>query len=226
MNKTKGSSAVALALATALMGGCQNKAQDRITLLEQTNRELTGRLNQLRAQLDAERQNRGEANRQLLAAQGEIDALNRQLAEMPEPQEAAPGWTDTPSGAMIAIDSSVLFAPGKDTLRPEARRTLDGIASTLNGEYASMDVFVFGHTDDQPIRKSGWEDNWELSAQRALAVTRYLQFKGIAPGRLSAAGCGEHRPRADNSSMASRAQNRRVSIFVVDTSLELGHPTR
>jgi len=215
-----------LALALILAGGCANQDKQRITMLEQTNRDLTARLNQLRAQHDATARARGDLDRQLLAAQGEIDALNRQLAEAPKPQElAAPGWTDTPSGAMIAIDSSVLFAPGKDTLRPEAQRTLDGIVSTLQGEYGDKDVIVFGHTDNQPILKSGWKDNWQLSSERALAVVRYLQAKGVDVSRLAAAGCGEHRPRAANDSAASRAQNRRVSIFVVDANLGLGRPT-
>lgn len=214
-----------LALAVILAGGCTNQDRQRITMLEQTNGDLTSRLNQLRGQLDMTTQGRGDLDRQLLAAQGEIDALNRQLAEMPEPQLAAPGWTDTPSGAMIAIDSSVLFAPGKVTLRPEAQRTLDGIVSTLQGEYGDKDVIVFGHTDNQPIRKSGWEDNWQLSSERALAVVRYLQKKGVDTSRLAAAGSGEYRPRAANDSAANRAQNRRVSIFVVDASLALGRPT-
>lgn len=214
-----------LALAVILAGGCTNQDRQRITMLEQTNGDLTSRLNQLRGQLDMTTQGRGDLDRQLLAAQGEIDALNRQLAEMPEPQLAAPGWTDTPSGAMIAIDSSVLFAPGKVTLRPEAQRTLDGIVSTLQGEYGDKDVIVFGHTDNQPIRKSGWEDNWQLGSERALAVVRYLQKKGVDTSRLAAAGSGEYRPRAANDSAANRAQNRRVSIFVVDASLALGRPT-
>jgi len=214
-----------LAVALILAGGCANGSKQRITMLEQTNRDLSSRLNQLRSQLDTTAQARSDLDRQLLAAQGEIDALNRQLAEAPEVQQPAPGWTDTPSGAMIAIDSSVLFAPGKDTLRPEAQRTLDGIVSTLEGEYRDKDIIVFGHTDNQPIRKSGWEDNWQLSTERALAVVRYLQAKGVDTARMAAAGCGEYRPRAANDSAASRAQNRRVSIFVVDANLALGRPT-
>jgi len=225
MNVLRRTVPATLLVAVFAVGGCQNKAHERITVLERTNHDLTMRLNQAQGQLGSEQRTRSDLNRQLLAAQGEIDALNRQLAEVPAPAPAAPGWTDTPSGAMIAIDSSVLFAPGKDTLRPEAQRTLGAIVSALAGEYADKDVFVFGHTDNQPIKKSGWQDNWQLSSQRALAVVRYLQSHDIAPDRLVASGCAEYRPRTENNSAANRAQNRRVSIFVVDKTLQLGRPT-
>jgi len=214
-----------LGLALVLSGGCANQGKKRLAMLENTNRDLTERLNELRAQMNGMNQARSDAQRQLLAAQGEIDALNRQLAEIPETTPVAPGWTDTPSGAMIAIDSSVLFAPGKQTLRGSALRALDGIVSTLQGEYADKDIIVFGHTDNQPIKKSGWEDNWQLSTERSLAVIRYLQDKGINPSRLAASGCSEYRPRASNDSPSSRSQNRRVAIFVVDPELGLGHAT-
>ena len=125
---------------------------------------------------------------------------------------------------MIAIEDRVLFAPGKITLRQEARRTLDAVVSTVQGEYADKDIFVFGHTDDRPIVKSGWTDNWQLSTERALAVARYLRQRAVATPRLVVAGCGEYRPRAANDSEADRAKNRRVQILAVDPELRLGRP--
>jgi chemotaxis protein MotB len=115
---------------------------------------------------------------------------------------------------MIAIEGEVLFQSGKVTLRPEALKALESVARTLNSEYSDRDVLVFGHTDGQPIKKSGWKDNLELSAQRALAVVRYLQGKGVSPKRLVAGGCGEHRPRVERS--GNVAKNRRVEVFVLD----------
>ncbi len=206
----------------AAAGGCADKHKQRITLLEETNRDLTGRLNAMGNQLVEFDRSRGELDGQLLAAHGQIDELQRRLAEIPPPQEAAPGWTAVPGGAMIAIQSSVLFAPGKAVLRTESRRTLDAIVSTLQGEYADKEVLVFGHTDDRPIKKSGWTDNWELSSERALAVVRYLKDRGVTPSRLAACGGSEFRPRVSNTSEVNRAQNRRVEIFAVDLELGLG----
>lgn len=213
---------ITVLIVVATVGGCAKQHKQRIALLEQTNRNLTERINNMRNQLDATDLSRNEIDGQLLVAHDQIDELQRRLAELPPPQEAAPGWTAVPGGAMIAIQSSVLFAPGKATLRSESRRTLDAIVSTLQGEYGDQDVLVFGHTDDRPIRKSGWIDNWDLSTQRALAVVRYLKDRGVAPTRLAACGGGEFRPLAPNTSEANRAQNRRVEIFAVHPELRLG----
>jgi chemotaxis protein MotB len=121
-----------------------------------------------------------------------------------------------PGGGMIAIEDNLLFAAGKVQLRAEARKTLDAIVSTLRSEYGDKDIVVFGHTDDRPIKKSGWDDNWQLSSERALAVTRYLQEHGIESHRLVSAGCGEYRPRSVNDSDSNRTRNRRVEIFAID----------
>ena len=120
---------------------------------------------------------------------------------------------------MIAIEGEVLFSPGKVSLKESAKRTLDGVVSTIQGEYADKDVFVFGHTDDRPIKKSGWKDNWQLSTERALAVVRYLGDHGVTSTRLAACGAGEHRPRVGNTSQANRAKNRRVEIYAVDREI-------
>ena len=82
-------------------------------------------------------------------------------------------------------------------------RALDPVIRTLNSEYPSQDVLVYGHTDNVPIKKSGWKDNFELSTQRALSVVRQLQTRGVSPTRLVAAGCGEHRPVLPNHCGAS-----------------------
>ena len=195
--------------------GCANQSKERMVLLEDANRGLTARLNRSSAEAAAAREDQQRLDRRLADALGEIDRLNQELANQPTPQAAAPGWTAVPGGAMIAIDAGVLFAPGRIDLRGESRRTLDGIVSTTQGEYADKDVLIIGHTDDRPIKKSGWQDNYQLSTERALAVVRYLKEHGVATSRLIAGGVGEFRPRASNASDAGRARNRRVEIFAI-----------
>jgi len=86
----------------------------------------------------------------------------------------------------------------------------------LREKYNGKQVDVVGHTDTDPIRKTKdkWKDNWELSAERALTVARYLIQRGIAEDKIRAVGCGESRPIASNSTASGKAKNRRVEIVV------------
>jgi len=214
---------IAVVVFAGLMGGCASTDKDRAAGLEGANRDLNGQLARARTDIEACNRERDSLNRRLTEALQSAESLRAQLANAPVPvEEPAPGWTAVPGGAMIAIDDSVLFAPGKVVLRQEAKKTLDSVASTINGKYSTKDILVFGHTDDQPIKKSGWEDNWQLSSERALAVVRYLKGHNVAADRLVAAGCGENRPRAKNDSESGRLQNRRVEIFAIEPQSRTG----
>lgn len=219
------SSWVAVLVAGSLLTGCSSSGnKERIAALEAENRRLNDLLGNTQGEIGSATRARDELNRRLAELAAENASLRTQLANVPPPQEvmAPSGWTAVPGGAMIAIEDDVLFAPGKIVLRDDARRTLDRIVSTLNGEYGDKDIFVFGHTDDQPIKKSGWQDNWQLSSERSLAVARHLLGHGISPSRVVAAGCSEYRPRAANNSEANRKTNRRVEIFAIDPSISSG----
>ena len=75
-------------------------------------------------------------------------------------------------------------------------------------------IGIEGHTDNQPIAKSGWKDNWELSLARARSVLTTLVAHGVAPNRIAATGYGEYRPISSNDTAKGRAKNRRVEIVV------------
>ncbi len=71
---------------------------------------------------------------------------------------------------------------------------------------------IAGHTDNI----GGSDYNYRLSAARASAVRQALISHGIAPGRLTAIGYGESRPKSDNATFAGRAINRRVEFRRLD----------
>jgi len=93
---------------------------------------------------------------------------------------------------------------------------LDHIREVLQQKYPGKQIDVVGHTDTDPINKTKdlWKDNWELSAQRALAVTRYLIARGIDDKMIRAVGCGQARPVVSNATATGKAKNRRVEIVV------------
>ncbi|MBI4226988.1 MAG: flagellar motor protein MotB, partial [Candidatus Omnitrophica bacterium] len=75
---------------------------------------------------------------------------------------------------------------------------------------------IEGHTDNEPIKASGWKSNWELSTARATSVLHYLvDNKGVSPERVSAIGYGEYRPVISNATAEGRQQNRRVEVVVL-----------
>jgi chemotaxis protein MotB len=73
---------------------------------------------------------------------------------------------------------------------------------------------IEGHTDDQPIARSGWKSNWELGSARALAILHFMARMNFDPSKLSAATYGQYRELAANDSPAQRALNRRAVITV------------
>ncbi|MFH0981040.1 MAG: OmpA family protein [Planctomycetota bacterium] len=218
-----GGGSVLWVLAAMMIGGCQDPNKEKIKLLEGNNQALTEELNGCQNDLTQARAERDGCQQDLAAARSENAGLRGQLANQPK-EKVPEGWTAVPGGAMIAIEGWALFDSGKATIQESSRKVLDLIIDQVQKTYPTKDVLVFGHTDDVPIKVSGWEDNWELSAQRALAVVRYFSKHGINAKRVVACGCGEHRPRVPNDSERNRDKNRRVEIFVLDPQPRTGTP--
>jgi chemotaxis protein MotB len=123
-------------------------------------------------------------------------------------------------GLAIIFLAEVLFDSGKADIRKEAFEALNKIAGVLKDNIGDRDIGIEGHTDNEPIKYSGWKSNWELSTARAISVLHYMvDEKGIGPKKVSATGYGEYRPVASNDSVESRRQNRRVEIVVLPKNI-------
>ncbi len=118
-------------------------------------------------------------------------------------------------GLVITFVSEVLFDSGKAKLRNDSLPKLDKVAGVLNTTVADLNVGIEGHTDNEPIKKSGWRSNWELSSARALSVLHYLSEKNVGEPRMAAIGYGEYKPVAGNESKTGRQKNRRVEIVIL-----------
>jgi chemotaxis protein MotB len=119
-------------------------------------------------------------------------------------------------GLVITVVGDLLFDSGKAKIRSEAFPTLDKVAKVLQENVPQFNIGIEGHTDNQPIKYSGWKSNWELSTARALSVVHYLvKQKNISPDRLSAIGYGQFHPIATNDTREGRQLNRRVEIVIL-----------
>ncbi|URL58424.1 OmpA family protein [Luteibacter flocculans] len=116
----------------------------------------------------------------------------------------------------IGIRGSVLFALNSDQLQPEGQDVLKSIAGPLSEYLKSRDeiLMVSGFTDDRQVHDGNrhFTDNWELSAERALTVTRALVAEGVPASSVFAAAFGAEQPVGSNASEEGRAMNRRVEI--------------
>ena len=125
----------------------------------------------------------------------------------------------TLSNGRIGISGSVLFALNSAQLQPQGRDLLKSLAGPLSGYLKARDeiLMVSGFTDDRQVRDGNrrFADNWELSAERALTVTRALVDEGVPAASVFAAAFGSGQPVSSNADEEGRARNRRVEIAPV-----------
>ena len=117
----------------------------------------------------------------------------------------------------VNMEAAILFDSGKADVKPEGLDILNKMVETLKN-VRDKAIRIEGHTDNIQITGAlvrTFPTNWELSAARAINVTRFLQEQGIDPVNLSAAAFAEHKPVADNSVKEERAKNRRIEITLV-----------
>ncbi len=161
-----------------------------------------------RIELNALRKLRAAAEKR--AAQ--FRKLNKQFRKMISSGSIKVYWR---RGRMIVgMPSRVLFPSGKAKLSKWGMRTLGRVAGKLR-QMKGRRFIVAGHTDNVPIGKALFADNWELAAMRALRVTRFLVEKGMNPRNLAAAGYGSYDPIRTNRSRWGRKQNRRIELVLV-----------
>lgn len=194
--------------------------------------------------LNATIQNLTQQNAEL---QRQLDDINRRYAEamgrqanqpaLPEPLDNAirqfaqqnPDLVEyDPIHGVVKFKSDVTFASGQATLTPHARQTIDRFSQILNSPDANgYELIVAGHTDNVPVSNpatiaAGHKDNWYLSAHRAISVADELMKEQVSPQRIAVTGYADQRPVASNATAEGRAQNRRVEVLILPTTVKTG----
>lgn len=209
----------AAALVSMVGMGCQNSVVSERDALYRQNNELQNRNDELARQL-ASREAQPAATPALPAA-----AVAPRLPEpAPEPMPVAPAPAPKPDlgdlevthdkvagTTTVNLPSDVFFASGQAVLLPEAKHSLVKLVTALKKEYTGKPIRIEGYTDSDPIRKSHWKSNVELSEKRAEAVRDYLVSKGVSPERFNIEGLGDAKPK----SRTDKARNRRVELVVL-----------
>jgi len=206
--------AIGVAAIGLVLGGCQGKGADLETQLEQyqvENSDLrteNDRLSSALAECDLSNDAMNSENNRL---RQEIASLQSRPAPATSGFEGIDGIGVSSRGGEIVVEvaGDVLFDSGSVTLKNDSRQRLNQIASVIQQRYPNNRIRIAGHTDIDPIRRSKWETNERLSAERALAVQEYLSSRGVSKSRTYAAAFGPSQPRG------SKSQSRRVEIIIL-----------
>ena len=117
----------------------------------------------------------------------------------------------------VNMEAAILFDSGRADVKPEGIDILNKMVETLKN-VTNKAIRIEGHTDAVQITgalANTFPTNWELSAARAINVTKFMQQQGIEPGNLSATAFAEFKPVAENVTKEGRTKNRRIEITLV-----------
>jgi chemotaxis protein MotB len=136
---------------------------------------------------------------------------------------------------VISLPGDVLFDSGKETLKKDGKDILMKVAGVIKADpqLASRDYQVAGHTDNKPMTRGPFKDNWGLSLMRAREVLVFLvdpEKGGQLPNEhWSATGFADTDPIATNDTDDGRQKNRRCELIVspsVEEMLDLKNITQ
>ena len=112
----------------------------------------------------------------------------------------------------IVINERIGFARDSDAIAPASKAALDAFASVLRTNPSLRRVEIQGHTSQD--EKGGFA----LASRRASAVHGALVARGVGAVELIERALGDAMPIASNDTEQGRAQNRRVSLAVLDVA--------
>ncbi|MFH1790672.1 MAG: OmpA family protein [Candidatus Omnitrophota bacterium] len=200
-----------------IVSGCalnvyKSTPKDQATIAELQGE--VGRIDQLRKQETTRLESEVEKlKRQREEEKAQFEAIKKELQSKLKDKRIGLDIGDR--GLVITLADNILFDSGKADIKKDADSTLDQIAAVINTTAANKNIGVEGHTDNEPIKHSGWKSNRELSTARANNVYHYLVKQGVNPARLTTMGYGEYRPVGSNDTEEGRARNRRVEIVIL-----------
>lgn len=189
---------------------------------EQKGSEQVARIAALEKQRDDLAVQLEEQKKKVVQVEAVKEETSKTYAQMIEKMksEIAEGQvtiTELKGRLTVNMVDAILFDSGKADIKPEGRQVLQKVVEVI-GQVEDKAIRVEGHTDNvkiSPALARAFASNWELSAARAVNVTRYLQRLGVDPTLLSAAAYGEYRPVSENETPEGRAKNRRIEIVLV-----------
>lgn len=170
-------------------------AEARLNAAEENQQKVAGQIDELMAISNAARGGAKAAQDTADAAIAGVNATNQRISAMDD--------------YVVQSTATVNFRVGSAVLSPEAKASLDEVATASQGlKGYSIEVTGFASSD------GGTKMNKALSQRRAQAVIDYMvETHNIPLRRIGQSyGFGELQAVADNSTREGREQNRRVEV--------------
>lgn len=114
----------------------------------------------------------------------------------------------------IDLDDEIFFKTGSNVITPKGKQMLKELSNSIENMKYPMNVWVIGHTDEQPFAGET-RDNWDLSSERSLAVVREMIVNGVSPSSILAGARSKYDPKFPNRKSEMRAKNRRTEVILV-----------
>ena len=198
--------------------GLENSLKSTADAKNQKIAELSQWISQLEKEND---RLRGDIDRLNKAKEEEVRKTSRTYEDMLEKMktEISQGQvtiSELQGKLTVNMLNAILFDSGSAEVKQEGLAVLQKVIDILK-TVQDKAIRIEGHTDNVLITGElarRYPTNWELSAARAINVSRYLQQQGIDPAQLSAVAYAEHKPVAANDSEEGKARNRRIEIIL------------
>ncbi len=196
----------------------QHVVEEKDQMIQELREEREGLKKQvagLRTNLDSAHGDLANASAQLSAPTPTVIAVPETKERIPELDKVGVTYGMRDGNMVITIPSAITFKSGEATLSKDGEKALRSVASTLKSKYGDDKYSIEGHTDSDPIKKSKYASNRELSIARARAVHTFLVVEcNVADEKCVVVGHGEYLPVASNANDKDKAKNRRVEIVV------------
>jgi chemotaxis protein MotB len=189
----------------------RSKQMAQLSRLQNENRTLAD-------QIAFEQQRNSELQQRVAAQDAAISARDKETDRLNTALEGTNIEVSRRGGHIVfAVPTELTFGSGKADLNKAGKDALTRVADILKNEYPGKTYWIEGHTDNEQPKKSGWKNNLELSANRAMSVANFLTADlAMDATTVRIAGYGEFAPKAPNDTPEGRATNRRVEILILD----------
>jgi len=199
------------------------KKEDELNTIAGTLDEKKTNLEQLQTELERRNARLIELENILLRKDSAVNALKHKVSEALLGFENQGLTVSQKNGKVyVSLEEKLLFKSGSTEVDVKGANALKKLAKVLE-QNPDINIMIEGHTDDVPvIPGSPFEDNWDLSVQRATAIVRILlDGTKINPKRLTASGKGEYMPVDLRKTPEARQKNRRTEIILTPKLDEL-----